>query len=524
MVNYPRWAMIFTVVVALLGLVYALPNFLLTAEESEQATGPLPSKKMNLGLDLQGGASLLLEVKVDVAIQDTLESVESTVRRELRQRGDRLGYTRLRVEGGAVRFSLRDAADAEKARDRLRNIEDGFELEIENDLNFSLTMTEDAERNRRQSALEQSIEIVRRRVDETGVSEPTIQQQGAERILVQLPGIRDPERIKRLLGQTAKLTFHIVDESADLREAQNGRVPAGSQLLFSPEEDGRVPYVVRRTVEVGGDRLVDAQPSFQDGQPIVSFRFDTAGGRQFGELTQNNVGTRLAIVLDREVVSAPTIRSPILGGSGIITGRFTIQEVNDLSLVLRAGALPAPLTILEERTVGPGLGKDSIEAGKVASMIGLAAVVIFMIASYGLFGLMAAVALLFNLALIVAILSFLQATLTLPGIAGIVLTIGMAVDANVLILERIREETRNGRTPISAIDAGYRRALTTIIDSNLTTLIAAILLFQFGSGPIKGFAVTLSVGIITSMFTALMLTRLFVVVWLRKRRPKTLSI
>jgi preprotein translocase subunit SecD len=282
--------------------------------------------------------------------------------------------------------------------------------------------------------------------------------------------------------------------------------------------------VVRRTVEVGGDRLVDAQPSFQDGQPIVSFRFDTAGGRQFGELTQNNVGTRLAIVLDREVVSAPTIRSPILGGSGIITGRFTVQEVNDLSLVLRAGALPAPLTILEERTVGPGLGKDSIEAGKVASMIGLAAVVIFMIASYGLFGLMAAVALLFNLALIVAILSFLQATLTLPGIAGIVLTIGMAVDANVLILERIREETRNGRTPISAIDAGYRRALTTIIDSNLTTLIAAILLFQFGSGPIKGFAVTLSVGIITSMFTALMLTRLFVVVWLRKRRPKTLSI
>ena len=524
MVNYPRWVIILTVVVTLLGVIYAAPNFLLSADDAAESSGVLPSKKMNLGLDLQGGASLLLEVEVEVAIQDMLEAVESSVRRELRQRNDRIGYTRLRVEDGAIRFSLRDAADADRARDRIRGIEEGFELAVENDTNFVLTMTEVAQRERIQSALEQSIEIVRRRVDETGVSEPTIQQQGERRILVQLPGIRDPERIKRLLGQTAKLTFHLVDESASLQDAENDRIPPGSQLLFGPEEEGRIPYVVRRTVEVGGDRLVDAQPTFQDGQPIVSFRFDTAGGRQFGELTQNNVGVRLAIVLDREVVSAPVIRSPILGGSGIISGRFRVQEVNDLSLVLRAGALPAPLTILEERTVGPGLGQDSIVAGKIASIIGLAAVVVFMIASYGLFGLMAAVALLFNLLLIVALLSILQATLTLPGIAGIVLTIGMAVDANVLILERIREETRNGRTPISAIDAGYRRALTTILDSNITTLIAAILLFQFGSGPIKGFAVTLSIGILTSMFTALMLTRLFVVVWLRRRRPQTLSV
>jgi len=277
-------------------------------------------------------------------------------------------------------------------------------------------------------------------------------------------------------------------------------------------------------VIVSGEHLVDSQPSFQDGQPIVTFRFDTVGARLFGDATQNNVGTRLAILLDNDVISAPVIRSAILGGSGIITGRFTVQEVNNLSLLLRAGALPAPMTVLEERTVGPGLGQDSIEAGKVASVIGMIAVVVFMIASYGLFGVMAAVALLFNLSLIVALLSLLQATLTLPGIAGIVLTIGMAVDANVLILERIREETRNGRTPISAIDAGYRRALTTIIDSNLTTLIAAILLFQFGTGPIKGFAVTLSIGILTSMFTALMLTRLFVVVWLRRTRPQKLAI
>jgi len=277
-------------------------------------------------------------------------------------------------------------------------------------------------------------------------------------------------------------------------------------------------------VVVSGERLVDAQPSFQDGRPIVSFRFDAAGGQQFGRVTSENVDRRLAIVLDNKVVSAPRIQSAILGGSGIITGSFTVTETNDLALVLRAGALPAPLTILEERTVGPGLGADSIAAGKIASITGFAAVVVFMIASYGLFGIMAAVALVFNLALIVALLSVLQATLTLPGIAGVVLTIGMAVDANVLILERIKEEVRNGRSPIAAIDAGYRRALTTIIDSNLTTLIAALLLFNFGTGPIKGFAVTLSMGIVSSMFTAIMLTRLMVVIWLRRRRPTTLPL
>ncbi len=527
MVNYPRWAIVTTVVIVLLGVIYASPNFLLSQDEAAEATETsalLPTKRMNLGLDLQGGSSLLLSVGVETAIRETLEAVEGSVRRELRERGARIGYSGLRVEGRAIAFTLRDVNDAEAARDRLRNIEDGFELEIDNGVDFRLQMTEEAEAGRRQSAVEQSIEIVRRRVDETGVAEPVIQQQGEDRILVQLPGIRDPERIKRLLGQTAKLAFHMLDESVSIQEAENGDLPAGSILLYGPEEEGRVPYVVRRTVEVGGERLVDAQPTFQDGQPIVSFRFDTAGGRRFGELTSENVGRRLAIVLDREVVSAPRIQTAIVGGSGIITGRFTVQEVNDLALVLRAGALPAPLTVLEERTVGPGLGADSIEAGKIASMIGLAAVVVFIIASYGLFGVMAAVALLFNLSLIVALLSVLQATLTLPGIAGIVLTIGMAVDANVLILERVREEVRNGRTPISAIDSGYRRALTTIIDSNLTTLIAAILLFQFGTGPIKGFAVTLSIGIITSMFTALMLTRLFVVVWLRRRRPQTLPI
>jgi preprotein translocase subunit SecD len=527
MVNYPRWAIVTTVLIALLGLIYAAPNFLLSGDDEIEAPGFLPTQRMNLGLDLQGGASLLMQVGVEAAFDEILESVENSVRRELRDRradGGRIGYTDLRAEGGAVRFTLRDPADADEARDRLRNVEDGFTVSETDGTHFRLEMTEDAVRARRQRIVEQSIAIVGDRVNQLGVSEPSIQQQGEERILVQVPGVSDTGRLKAIIGQTAKMSFKVVDEAASLQDALSGNIPPGSELLYGPEDEGRIPYVVRRVVEVSGERLVDAQPSFQDGRPIVSFRFDAAGGARFGELTSENVGNRLAIVLDDVVVSAPRIQTAIVGGSGIITGRFTVQEVDDLALVLRAGALPAPLRFLEERTVGPGLGQDSIEAGKIASVIGLVAVVVFMIASYGLFGAMAALALLFNLSLIVALLSALQATLTLPGIAGIVLTIGMAVDANVLILERIKEETRIGRTPISAVDAGYRRALTTIIDSNLTTLIAAILLFQFGTGPIKGFAVTLSIGIVTSMFTALMLTRLFVVVWLRRRRPQTLPI
>ncbi|MGF1609256.1 MAG: protein translocase subunit SecD [Kiloniellales bacterium] len=364
---------------------------------------------------------------------------------------------------------------------------------------------------------------MRRRIDETGTREPSIQRQGDTRILVQLPGVRDPERIKELLGKTAKLTFRFVEEDV----LPGGPIPAGAELLpLAPGEAsrGESELVIRKRVMVSGDTLVDAQATFQDNQPVVSFRFDTVGAKRFGDATRDNVGRRFAIVLDDQVISAPVIREPILGGSGVISGSFTVQQVQDLALLLRAGALPAPLTIMEERTVGPGLGADSIEAGRIASILGLVFVVVFMAATYGLFGLLANVALLVNLVLLVAALSALQATLTLPGIAGIVLTIGMAVDANVLIFERIREEVRNGRGPVSAIDAGYRRALTTIIDSNLTTLIAAVLLFQFGTGPVKGFAVTLTIGLVTSMFTAIMLTRLLVVTWLRQKRPQALPI
>jgi protein-export membrane protein SecD len=387
-----------------------------------------------------------------------------------------------------------------------------------------IAFTEQMLRERTADVLSRSVEIVRRRIDETGTREPSIQREGDTRILVQLPGLRDPERIKSLLGKTAKLTFRFVDD--EVRPGVDP-VPAGSELLpVAPSErsGGEKELVVRKRVMVSGDTLVDAQATFQNNAPVVSFRFDTTGAKRFGDATRDNVGKRFAIVLDNQVISAPVIREPILGGSGVISGQFTVQQVQDLSLLLRAGALPAPLTIIEERTVGPGLGADSIAAGKIASILGMAFVVIFMAITYGLFGLLADVALLVNLVLILAALSALQATLTLPGIAGIVLTIGMAVDANVLIFERIREEVRSGRGPVSAIDAGYKRALTTIVDSNLTTLIAAVLLFQFGTGPVKGFAVTLTIGLVTSMFTAIMLTRLLVVFWLRQRRPQALPI
>jgi preprotein translocase subunit SecD len=335
--------------------------------------------------------------------------------------------------------------------------------------------------------------------------------------------------VKALIGKTAKLTFQMVDVENSLQDAMAGRVPPGSMLfpMVDGGANGQPPMIlVKSKIAVSGENLVDAQPSFdgRNNEPVVSFRFDTLGAKKFGDVTSKNVDRPFAIVLDGRVISAPVIREPILGGSGQISGGFSIEESNDLALLLRAGALPAPLSILEERTVGPGLGADSIAAGQIASIVGLVAVLIFMGVTYGRFGLYADIALVANMILILGSLSALQATLTLPGIAGIVLTIGMAVDANVLIFERIREEVRAGRTPISAIDAGYSRALTTIIDANVTTLIASVLLYAFGSGPVRGFAVTLSIGIVTSMFTAIMLTRLFVVVWLRSKRPDSLLI
>ena len=390
-------------------------------------------------------------------------------------------------------------------------------------------LTEEAVEGRRLAAVNQSIEIIRRRIDETGVREPTIQRQGEDRILVQLPGVDDPERIKRLLGKTAKLTFHLLDENITAQDRRSGRVPLGSQRLPGDELDAdgeEVFYVIRKRVMVSGDSLVDAATTRdQTGQwgRKLPLRF-----HRRSEVRRGHDRERRQALRHRAGRSghqrAGGFAKPIVGGNGQITGNFTVEEANDLSLLLRAGALPAPMKILEERTVGPDLGADSIEAGKIACIIGLAAVIIFMVLYYGLFGLVADLALILNLIIMLGVLSLLQATLTLPGIAGIVLTIGMAVDANVLIFERIREEARAGRAPFSAMEAGYRRAFTTIIDSNLTTLIAAIILFIIGTGPVKGFAVTLGIGIATSMFTAMLVSRMILVTWLRQRRPALLPL
>jgi preprotein translocase subunit SecD len=523
MIYFAKWKIVLILGICLLGVIFVAPNFL-SAKQAESLPTWLPHKQISLGLDLQGGSHLLLEVEVNSVLKERLETLVDSMRGALRKA--RIRYGGLGIDGLSAKVTIKDPDSAEQARQLLKNIDNMLIVDLFDNGLITLQMTEQAIRDRRSAAIEQSIEIVRRRIDETGVREPTIQRQGDERILVQLPGVDDPDRVKRLLGKTAKLAFHLVDERQTPSLA--GRVPPGSVQMPSADEvgsDGRPRmYLLKKRVMISGDTLIDSQPTFQDNQPVVSFRFDTVGGKRFGKATTENVNKLFAIVLDGKVISAPVIREPILGGSGVISGNFSVQGAQDLALLLRAGALPAPLTILEERSVGPGLGADSIAAGKIASIIGMVLVIAFMVVVYGRFGLMADVALLVNIILIGASLSLLQATLTLPGIAGIVLTIGMAVDANVLVFERIREEVRAGRTPISSIDAGYSRAIKTIIDANVTTLIAAILLYQFGSGPVRGFAVTLAIGIITSLFTAIMLTRFMVATWLKKTRPDTLPI
>ena len=523
MLQFSAFKKTVVIVVCLIGIIYASPN-LLRDDIPLDLPGFAPGKKVSLGLDLQGGSYLLLEVDLSVVIKEYLESITSSVRQQLRK--EKIGYRSLGTTRSAVTLKIRKKQEFERAKELLSAIDKTNDVIMDASGNIQITPKDESIKSRKIAALQQSIEIVRRRIDETGVREPTIQRQGESRILVQLPGVDDPERVKALLGQTAKMVFRLVDVSTSANEAVAGRTPPGSEVLEAAmAEDGEPQaYVIKKRVMLSGEHLIDAQATFQDGQPVVSFRFDTSGAKKFGKVTTKNVNRPFAIVLDNKVISAPVIREPILGGTGIISGNFTVRSANDLALLLRAGALPAPLTVLEERTVGPGLGIDSIEAGKMASVIGIVLVVTFMIISYGLFGVFANIALFFNVVLIVGALSVLQATLTLPGIAGIVLTIGMAVDANVLIFERIREEVALGRTPISAIDAGYKRAITTIIDSNLTTLFAALCLYSFGSGPIKGFSVTLAIGILTSMFTAIMLTRLLIVVWLRRRKPDIIPI
>jgi len=526
MLVFPTWKKAMIIIVCALGVIYAAPNFI--AEETAEAIHSVmpefgPGKQVSLGLDLQGGSYLLVEVQGDEVINERLENTVDGIRRALRDA--KVGYKPPpHVEGGAILFKIREPARVDEVAGLVRNAAPDMVVETGEGGSFSLTYTEQEITAIKNRTLDQSIEIVRRRIDESGTKEPLIQRQGSDRILIQLPGVDDPEEIKRIMHATAKMTFQFQSKTMTLEEALSRGVPPGHEIVDSAENP-QLKYLIEKRVIVSGENLVDAQSTFdQNNMPAVSFRFDTVGGQKFGKATQENVGRIFAIVLDNKIISAPVIRTAILGGSGQITGSFTTEETRDLSILLRAGALPAPLIVIEERTVGPGLGQDSIDAGKIASILGLILVVVFMVAAYGLFGSLADLALAINIALILGALSLLQATLTLPGIAGIVLTIGMAVDANVLIFERIREEARAGRTPVNAIDAGYKRAITTIIDANLTTFIAALLLFIFGSGPVKGFSVTLMIGIMTSMFTAIMVTRLLVVIWVRRRRPEELPI
>ena len=526
MLYFPTWKKTLVILVCAFGVIYAAPNFI--AEETARSIQSVmpelgPGKQVSLGLDLQGGSYLLVEVQGDVVVAERLENAAEVVRRALLDA--KVGYKpRPYVEGGAIRFRILDPERTDEVAGLVRAAEPDMVVEAGQGGNFSLTYTEQEIIAIKSRTLDQSIEIVRRRIDESGTKEPLIQRQGVERILIQLPGVEDPEEIKEKLKTTAKMTFQFQSKTMTLEEALSKGVPPGHEIVES-EGNPQIRYLLERRVIVSGENLVDAQSTFdRDNLPAVSFRFDTVGAQKFGKATQKNIGRIFAIVLDNKVISAPVIRTAILGGSGQITGNFTSEEARDLAILLRAGALPAPLIVIEERTVGPGLGQDSIDAGKIASVIGLIFVVGFMVAAYGLFGSLADIALAFNIALILGTLSLFQATLTLPGIAGIVLTIGMAVDANVLVFERIREEARAGRTPVNAIDAGYKRAITTIIDANVTTFIAALLLFIFGSGPVKGFSVTLMIGIVSSMFTAIMVTRLMVVTWVRWRRPAELPI
>jgi preprotein translocase subunit SecD len=510
----------------------AVPNFI--PEKTVQSWPKWAQRHLVLGLDLQGGSHILLEVDSAAVRKDMLSGLLEEARRVLREA--RIGYTGLVVRGNSIEVRLREGVDPQQALAKLRELSQPLTgilattgqrsvdiVDVGGGL-IRLTPTEPAIVERIRQAVEQSIQIIERRVNELGTVEPLIQRQGVDRILVQVPGLQDPTRLKELLGKTAKLDFRLVDMSMTAEQALQSGVPPDDEILYGAKQ--HEPYLIKKAVAVSGADLTDAQPGFDQrtSEPMVTFRFNSNGARRFSQITQENVGKPFAIVLDNQVISAPVIREPILGGSGQITGSFTVQEANDLAILLRAGALPAPLTIIEERTVGPGLGQDSIEKGKIASYVGSILVIVFMLVTYGLFGLFANIAVAINVAMIFGILSLLNATLTLPGIAGIVLTVGIAVDSNVLIYERIREEVRGGRTPINAIDAGFTRALATILDSNITTFIAAAVLFYIGTGPVRGFAVTLGIGIITTVFTAFTLTRLIVAYWVRWKRPKRVPI
>ncbi|MDX8467896.1 protein translocase subunit SecDF [Mesorhizobium sp. VK23B] len=533
MLYFSRLKMVLIWLAVAVTVILAAPN-LFPASTLAQLPSWVPKRQMTLGLDLQGGSHILLQMDQNDLIKDQLETTRDEIRTLLREA--KIQYTGLGGTGRTVQVRISDPSQVEAAKTALKPITNpiaaglftggsvqSMALDDSEPGLLKFTVTDAGIKYRTSTALSQAIEVVERRVNALGTTEPIVQRQGDDRILVQVPGLQNPQRLKDIIGQTAKLTFQMVDTSVPVQDAMKNRPPPGDSVLYS-QDDPPVPYLVENRVIVSGEDLSNATPTYnsQTNEPVVSFTFNSRGATRFGQATQQNVGKPFAIVLDNQVISAPVIREPILGGSGQISGSFTAESANDLAVLLRAGALPAKLTIIEERTVGPGLGQDSIHAGKVAGMIGSVLVVAFMFVAYGFLGFLANVALAVHVAMIVGALSLLGATLTLPGIAGIVLTIGMAVDSNVLIYERIREERRNGRSVIQAIDTGFSKALATIVDSNVTSLIATVVLFWLGTGPVKGFAITYAIGILTTVFTAFTFTRMLVAIWLRRARPKEL--
>ncbi len=535
MLRFSRTKIVTTLAIILIGLSLAVPSFF-SADQRKGFMAALPSwfpswivptRAIVLGLDLQGGSQILLEIDQNDLLKSQTTGLRDDLRRILREAG-------VTPEGGiqiiprGVQVRVSDPANRAKVLPKLRELSQpisnalvsasgGQTLDINDrqDGLIQLTLTEAGLTDRTRRAVTQAIEVIRRRIDFGGTKEPSIQQQGADRILVQVPGLQDPQELETQLGKTAKLEFRMLADS-----------PSGDVDLLPSKDEGGARVPVERRIMADGADLTDAQPAFdqQTQEPMVSFKFNLKGAQRFGQATSENVGRRMAIVLDNEVVSAPRINTPITGGSGQITGNFTVKQANDLSVLLRAGALPAKLTVVERRVVGPGLGRDSIEAGKWATAAAAVFVVLFMFATYGLFGLFANIALIVHVGLILGLMSVLEATMTLPGIAGIVLTIGMAVDANVLIYERIREELALGKTPIVATEIGFSKAFSAIADSNITTLIAAWIMLMLGAGPVRGFALTLAVGVITSVFSAIVITRLIAGQYLLSKRPKTITL
>jgi len=516
MLNFSKIKISLILLTCILSLIYAAPSFI-----PQKPTSPilqkmqkfLPEQKVNLGLDLRGGSQLMLEVDFDNYLKEQLNNLKDEMKVSFRDQAVRVIPV---VNGNKVVFSLVEEEQEKLAKKLIKKISKDAEID-ENSGQFEVYFSDQKLTEMRQNLIKQSIEIVRRRIDESGTKEPIIQAQGDNRILLQVPGIENSSELKSILGKTAKMTFHFLAEQS-LRDGI-----AGSDVETVYDYQSR-PYLIKREVILSGDLLVDASPTYHEGNPAVAFRFNNVGARKFAQITKENIGKIFAIVLDGRIVTAPRINSVINEGSGIISGSFTTQEANEVGLLLRAGALPAPLKVIEERTVGPSLGNDSIKSGTIAAVASLIFIAVFITLFYGFFGILANIAMIINIAAILAILSLIGATLTLPGIAGIVLTMGLSVDSNVLIFERIKEELREKKSVLASVEQGFSQAYRTIIDSNVTTLIVAFFLYMFGNGPVKGFAVTLSIGIVSSIFASTVLTRMLVAVWIKKRRPQKLGL